>query len=68
MTKYERVPDSQMRAGDLVAGSRGRELCGRHQVPEYLVPAGRVPAMSFGCLRRRKMRRTNSKDGHNGGF
>lgn len=29
MTKYERVPDSQIRAGDLVAGPRGRELCGR---------------------------------------
>jgi hypothetical protein len=28
----------------------------------------RVPAMSSGCLRRRKIRRTNSKDGHHGGF
>lgn|GEM_PF-4306203 len=40
----------------------------RHQVPNYLVPVGRVLAMSSGCPRRRRMRQTNSKDGHNGGF
>src|ERR1017187_10384638 len=29
MTQYERVPDSEIRAGDLVVGPRGRELCAR---------------------------------------
>jgi len=30
------------------------------------VPAGRVLAMSSGCLRRRNVRRANSRDGHDG--
>jgi hypothetical protein len=43
----------------------------RARVLENLVPVGRrhrVPTMSSGCLRRRSMRRINSKDAPNSGF
>ena len=59
MTQYERVPDSEIRAGDLVAGPRGRELCARLAgIDAWEIRKGIVPPTAADLLSRLSQQRS----------